>query len=445
MPNDEISANARMTKRLLTRAHSGSDFVIPSSFAIRHSSLQSNIIANDARLAELLKEIDPADRIALDTEADSLHSYREKLCLIQISLPSAVIQSNAEGSRGTVSRVALRDGKPGVAASGGCVAASTPLGMTVQSVCDFIVDPLAHVDLAPLRRALERREIVLHAADYDLRMLRRGLNFTATKIFDTVIAARLLGIRQFSLGALVQRFFGVELHKHSQKANWALRPLPPRMLKYAMDDVHYLLPLAAKLEEVLERVQRRDWFRESCERAIELAAAGRERPQDELWRIAGAGALSPRTGAVLRALWRWRDTEAETADRPPFHVLQNRELLKAAETFTSGGVPEYRHFSARRQQTFRKAAELALQLPQSEWPVVRRRSVTRPTADIVRRAEQLRQRRDKSAEQLGLEPPFIASRGTLEAIAADATCATALLVPWQRELIGISYGSLRND
>ena len=400
-------------------------------------SASHDVIASEQELADLIRQIQAADRVALDTEADSLHSYREKLCLIQISAPSAVIPSDVEGSRGIGSKVALRDGRPGLAASGGWVAASTSLGMTVQSVCDFIVDPLRNLDLEPLRHALESREIVLHAADYDLRMLRRGLNFTASKIFDTVIASRLLGIREFSLGALVKRFFDVELHKHSQKANWALRPLPTRMLKYAVDDVHYLLPLAAKLEEELERVHRHDWFRQSCGRAIELAAAERERVQDELWRIGGAGVLDPHTGAVLRALWQWREAEAEMADRPPFHILQNRELLKAAETFTSGHVPDYKHFSARRRQTFREAAKIALQSPQSDWPVMRRRSGSRPTAEMRRRADQLRERRDKAAEQLGLEPSFIASRGALEAIAADPTRATALLVPWQRELTGI--------
>jgi ribonuclease D len=247
----------------------------------------------------------------------------------------------------------------------------------------------------------------------------------------------LLGIHEFSLGALVKRFFDVELHKHSQKANWALRPLPARMLKYAMDDVHYLLPLAAKLEEELARVHRRDWFRQSCRRAIELAAAQRERIQDEVWRIGGAGALNPRTGAVLRALWQWRESEAEIADRPPFHILQNRELLNAAESFASGHVPDYKHFSARRRQTFREAAKIALQSPQSEWPVMRRRSGSRPTAEMRQRADQLRQQRDKAAMRLGLEGSFIGSRGAIEAIAADPTRATALLVPWQRELIGI--------
>jgi len=387
-------------------------------------SASHDVIASERQLADLIRQIQAADRVALDTEADSLHSYREKLCLLQISTPSAVIPRNVEGSRGTASNVAL----PG---------SSPSLGITVQSVCDFIVDPLSDLDLEPLRQALEPREIVLHAADYDLRMLRRGLNFATSRIFDTVIAVRLLGIREFSLGALVKRFFGVELHKHSQKANWALRPLPPRMLKYAVDDVHYLLPLAAKLEEELERVHRRDWFQQSCGRAIELAAAERERIQDELWRIAGAGALDPHTGAVLRALWQWRETEAELADRPPFHILQNHELLKAAESFISGHVPDYKHFSARRRQTFREAAKTALQSPQSEWPVMRRRSGSRPTEEMRRRADQLRERRDKAAAQLGLEPSFIASRGALEAIAADSARATALLVPWQRELIGM--------
>jgi ribonuclease D len=361
-------------------------------------SASDDVIASDQQLADLIRQIHAADRIALDTEADSLHSYREKLCLLQIGVPAAVTERHKN---------------------------------------DFVVDPLSNLDLEPLRCALEQREIVLHAADYDLRMLRRGMNFTASKLFDTVVAARLLGIREFSLGALVKRFFDVELHKHSQKANWGLRPLPPRMLEYAMDDVHYLLPLAAKLEEELQRVHRRDWFRQSCERAIELAAPGRERVQDEPWRIAGAGTLDPHTGAVLRALWQWRETEAEMSDRPPFHILQNRELLKSAENFTSGSMPDYRHFSARRRKTFREAAAIALQSPQSEWPIMRRRSGSRPSAETRRRADQLRARRDKSAGQLGLEPSFVASRGALETIAGDAARATALLVPWQRELIGI--------
>ncbi len=374
------------------------------------------MITDSAQLASLIEQIETADRVAVDTEADSLHSYREKLCLLQLSVPA-----------------------PGCTANSADTDLSTAPGREfARPVCDFMVDPLANTDLEPLRRALEAREIVLHGADYDLRMLRRGLNLAAKRIFDTLIAARLLGIREFSLAALVNRYFGLTLLKGSQKANWAQRPLPTRMAEYAINDVHYLLPLAEKLEAELDRCGRRDWLQQSCQRAIELAAMARTRNQDELWRIRGSGVLRGRAAAVLRALWQWREREADKADRPPFHILRNEDLLKAAAKFASGSVPDYRHFSFRRRQAFREAAQAALQAPESEWPVSRRRSGTRPTTEIVQRAEELWRRRNKSAEELGLEPSFIAPRSTLEAIAADCARAPALLVRWQRELLGVS-------
>ena len=392
MTNDERSPNARMTKERAKRSHRHLDFVISSSLDIRHSSLPGSLITSAAQLHELLPEIESVDRVAVDTEADSLHCYREKLCLLQISLTAR----------------------------------------------DYIVDPLANVGLAPLSAALERKEIVLHGADFDLRLLRRGLNFAARRIFDTVIAARLLGIRDFSLAALIKRHFDVDLGKGSQKANWARRPLSDRMLEYAMNDTHYLLPLADRLESQLREHDRLDWLRQSCQRAIEQAAVERVRDEDELWRIRGSASLSGRAAAVLRALWQWREKEAEAADRPPFHILQNDELLNAAVSFAAESMPDYRYFSSRRRQTFRHAAQSALQLPEAEWPVSRRRFGTRPSTETVRRTEQLRQRRDRAARELDLESTFIASRSTLEAIAADQTRAAKLLAPWQRELLGVS-------
>jgi len=376
------------------------------------------VITDAAQLASLIEQIESADRVAVDTEADSLHSYREKLCLLQISVPAAEGSVDAGGGQGDPGMGGDHPSRP--------------------QPCDFILDPLAKIDLGPLRRALEAKEIVLHGADYDLRMLRRGLNLVSSRIFDTMIAARLLGIREFSLAALVKRYFGLTLLKGSQKANWAQRPLPARMAEYAIKDVHYLLPLAETLEAELDRCQRRGWLQQSCQRAIELGAVARTRKRDELWRIRGSGILRGRAAAVLRALWEWREKEAEKADRPPFHILQNQDLLKAAAKFASGSVPDYRHFSFRRRQAFREAAQAALRAPESEWPVLRRRSGTRPTNETIERAERLRRRRNKAAEELGLEPSFIAPRSTLEAIAADATRAPALLVPWQRELVGIS-------
>jgi len=350
-----------------------------------------NVIATAEQLAGLIAQIRAQDRIAIDTEADSLHSYREKLCLLQLSLPGG----------------------------------------------DYILDPLANVDLAPLRDALQKKEIVLHGADFDLRLLHRSLNFIAQRIFDTVIAARLLGIREFSLAALVERFFDVKLAKGSQKANWARRPLSPRMLEYATNDTHYLLPLAERLETELQERNRLDWLRQSCRRAIEQAAVSRVRDEDETWRIRGSGSLKGRAAAVLRALWRWRENEAAAVDRPPFHILQNHELLHAAESFASGSVPDYRHFSPRRRRAFCDAAQSALKSPEEEWPVSRRRFGMRPSAEMARRSEELRLRRDRVAKELELEPTFIAPRATLEAIAADHNRAASLLGPWQQSALGL--------
>jgi ribonuclease D len=361
-----------------------------------------SVIAKTAQLSELLSQIDSVDRVAIDTEADSLHCYREKLCLLQLSLPAGVPD-------------------PGYN----------------DVVRDFIVDPLADVDLSPLRAALEKKEIVLHGADFDLRLLRRNLNFNARRISDTVIAARLLGIREFSLMALVDRFFGVQLTKGSQKANWARRPLPARMIEYAINDTHYLLPLAAKLEAELRGRDRLHWFQQSCQRAVEQAAIARERDPDEIWRVPGAGTLRGRAAAVLRGLWQWREKEAEAADRPPFHILQNRELLAAAESFAAGVNADFSHFSARRRRAFQEAAEQALRLPEEAWPLPRPRLRTRPSAETKQRTEELKRRRDREATQLELEAQFVAARATLEAIAADEGSAGKLLVPWQRDLLGV--------
>ncbi|PYI96184.1 MAG: hypothetical protein DME98_13450 [Verrucomicrobia bacterium] len=427
MTNDERNPHPKMTKQLLKQPHRPSDFaghavaarrrVTPSSLVIGRSSLRSRLIATDVQLTALLAKIDAAGRVAIDIEADSLHSYREKLCLLQISVPTVA---------------GIDDAGPDVETGSGTQDQRSRLQH------DVIVDPLAHLDLQPLRRALEDREIVLHGGDYDLRMLRRGLNFTAQRIFDTMIAARLLGVREFSLAALVKRYFGVELPKGSQKADWAKRPLPARMAEYAINDVRYLLSLAEKLEAELDRHQRRDWLRQSCQRAIEQAAVARVRKQDEFWRIRGSGSLQGQPAAVLRALWQWREKEAEMVDRPPFHILQNEKLVDAAVGFASGSVPDYKHFSSRRRHAFRQAARIALAAPESDWPVLPRRFGTRPSAETVRRTEELLLLRDKSAEELGLEPSFIAPRHTLEAIATDQARAASLLVPWQRELLGVT-------
>jgi ribonuclease D len=349
------------------------------------------VIASAAQLAEILPPLHSVSRVAVDTEADSLHCYFEKLCLVQLSFAEH----------------------------------------------DYLIDPLATLDLQPLCAALTGKEIVLQGMDFDLRLLRRTLGFVATEVFDTVIAARFLGLREFSLAALVQQYFGITLAKGSQKANWARRPLPPAMAEYAKNDTHFLLPLAAKMEAQMEALGRMDWFRQSCRRAREQAAVERERDPDQAWRIAGSGTLPDRTNAVLRALWSWRDREARRGDRPAFHILQNSALLDAANRFVAGETPDYRHFSDRRREGFLAAGREGLALPEADWPRRPPRVHKPRTRDLDKKVEALKKRRDQHAAELQIDPAFIASRSTLEAIAADESLGQTLLVDWQRELLEI--------
>jgi ribonuclease D len=378
-----------MTDARTRNASGHSNLKIPSDFDIRISNFPKDLIATDSELEKILPLIAHNNRVAADTEADSLHCYREKLCLLQISLPQG----------------------------------------------DFLIDPLAGNDLTPLTQLLARKEIVLHGADYDLRLLRRGLDFRPSRVFDTMIAARLLGHREFSYAALVEKFFGVTLTKGSQKANWARRPLSPQMEIYARNDTHYLLPLAQKLEAELIERGRLDWFRQSCARAIESAAVDRERDGEEAWRIRGAGLMRGREAAILRAIWHWRDREAERMDRPAFHILRNDQLMEVAYAAALGNVPSFRHFSERRARGFQAALTEALALKEEDWPQIEKRRGMRPSPEVLRAADAMRRKRDEAAEQLGIEASFIAPRAAIDAIVAGSKSAEELLAPWQRQLL----------
>ena len=350
------------------------------------------MIATPEALAEFLEPLSQAGRIGFDTEADSLHCYFEKLCLIQISIPGA----------------------------------------------DVLIDPLAGMALEPLFAELARHELIIQGLDYDLRLLRRVGLTEVGGVFDTMIAARLTGSTEFSLAALLQKHFGIALAKGSQKANWARRPLSPQMEEYARNDTRHLEALAAKLEEELRRLGRGEWFRQSCEKAIEATRIVREREVDTLWRIAGSGELRGRAAALLRALWTWRDEEARAADRPPFHIAHNDLLIDAARRFHAGDPVHIAHLNGSRRRRFFEAAEQALALPESEWPQPIRTRRPRPTPEMERRFNDFKSRRDHAATAHGIDPSLIAAKSVLEALAAETEATLEKLLPWQRMLLGFS-------
>lgn len=350
-----------------------------------------------ATLAAVLPLLEHSPWLALDTEADSLHSYPEKVCLIQVSCPGH----------------------------------------------DLLIDPLAGVDLAPLWRALAPRTLILHGADYDLRMLYRGYGFVPAGVFDTMLAARLAGLSAFGLADLVQVCLGLKIEKGPQRANWSLRPLTERLLTYARGDTHHLKPLADLLRTRLIEQGRLAWHDQMCGRLIEECTGPGTGSRDEAWRLKGSDRLDRRGLGILHELWHWREREALRMNRPPYFILSHEALLTiagnaAAGAGYDGALP--RSFSPRRREGVRAAVRKGIELPEARLPQKRRTQGQRLPMSAARRLEELRHHRDAQAKRLGLDPSLIASRSTLVALAADWAANQAQLLPWQRQMLE-SHGS----
>jgi ribonuclease D len=328
---------------------------------------------------------------AIDTEADSLHRYRESLCLIQFT------------------------------AGDDCV----------------LIDPLAIEDLSPLRKYLKDATVWMHGADYDMTMLKREFAELPSTVYDTQIGARLLGVSKFGLGNLVEHYFNVVLSKSSQKADWGKRPLSEKMVDYALNDVRYLLEMGDMIVSQLKEKGRYDWFIESCDSAKEKVAERDESKEDQ-WRISGSGKLDPYGLACLRALWNWRDKEAESWDRPSFMVATNRNLIEWSTLLAEKKNIELpHHFRGDRVKRFRETLSSLKALPKSEWPsriVTKRRKRDR---EFDRRVDEMIARRNKIAGGLDIDGSLIASRSVIESLAAGEAEPAELMMNWQRELLGL--------
>jgi ribonuclease D len=350
------------------------------------------VIDSDGILSAFLPVLRAADWVALDTEADSLHAYPEKLCLLQIST------------------------------AGG----------------DKLIDPLTRIDLNALWPELKRHRLILHGADYDLRLLRKNHAFVPDHIFDTMLASRLLGEREFGLVSLLKKHLGVGLEKGSQKADWSRRPLTARMEAYARNDTHYLKPLSDILTEQLRQKQRLSWQEQCCDRLIAECAIPTRPEPDLVWRVRGSNKLACHTLAVLREIWHWREQEAVAANRPPFFVLSHETIINLAEAATShsrieGLLP--RHFSARRKDGLQEAIQRGLRVAPPEHPQPLRSHSRRQSEAERRRYLELESRRNQKAAELALDPTLIASRATLLALASDWDRHRGELMDWQRELL----------
>lgn len=371
----------------------------------------ATLITTQAALNRVCTELRKHDRIALDMEADSLHHYFEKVCLLQLSL----------------------DGE------------------------HYILDPLAKLSLGEFMSELAQHPLILHGADYDLRMLRRDFGFHAKEVFDTMIAAQMLGYKQFGLAALVEKICDVKLIKRGQKADWSRRPLSPDLLKYAADDTRFLNILADTLQVDLERTGRLEWHREMCRHLLNAVSEDKPPPDpDRAWKIKGWHTLkSPRSKMILRCLWQWREDQARNADLPAFRIMSNEALVSLAawgeEHDDLSGAPHLpRTCTGQRLRTLKKALvrgrTAALREPSGRENNMNQNS--KPVNDRLLAA--LRKRRDEIAAGLELDPALVAPAAALTGIAksgartVEALQSAGDLYDWQTDLLGPGFTEVLN-
>lgn len=346
--------------------------------------------------------------IAVDTEGASFHRFVDRVYLVQLS---------------TRGRTAILD----------------PLSLDARA-------------LDPVRLALENPAVekVFHDADYDLRLLQRDYGWQVRNVFDTRVAAQLLGIAAFGLAALLERYFGVKLDKKHQRADWSMRPLPPEMLRYAAQDTMYLLDLRDLLHRELEAKGRMSWAREEFER-LEGTRWSDDDGSAAFLRLKGARDLSRRELAVLRELVDWRDTVARNMDRATFRVMGNEQLLEIARLQPRTPVELGRIRGASRALLERRGGEIlsavrrALEVADADLPKLPKGPRWERIPEFDARVSALKAARDLVAGQLKLDPAVLCAREKLEAVARlNPTTPEELqelpaLRSWQRELLAAAF------
>ena len=323
-------------------------------------------------------EISATREIALDTEGASFHRFVDRIYLLQLS---------------TRQHHAVIDPLP--------IGVPSGLGALLE-------DPSV--------------EVVFHDADYDLRLLQQDYGWSVRTIFDTRIAAQLLGYTAFGLAALLERFFEVKLDKKHQRADWSMRPLTEGMLDYAAQDTRHLLQLRDQLASELERMGRTAWAREEFS-LLEGTRWQDEAPGMSYLRLKGARDLSRRELAVLRELVPWRDAVAGSLDRATFRVLGNEQLLDIARTQPRTkealakvkGMP--RAVLEQRGEELLDAVTRALAVPEAELPKFPRAARWDRDPEFDARVSALKTARDAAAKRLQLDPGVLCSRDRLEAVA----------------------------
>lgn len=352
--------------------------------------------AFDAFLVALAAE----KRLALDTESDSLYRYFHKVCLIQVSTAHA----------------------------------------------DYLLDPLRIADLQPLASFMADAQVekVFHAGENDILLLKRDFGFRFANVFDTLVAARILGRRHVGLAALLRETFGVELDKRMQLTDWGHRPLTAPQLSYARLDSHYLLPLRDLLADELQRRRRWREAQEAFARLPELEYTEKPYDPEGFWRSKVVRDLRPDELAIFRELYLWRDQQARALDQPPFKILTDQVLAELSQR--QPAQPADLRLSPRLVERYGPAILTAIargrQAPAPQPPPRRPNSNGRPDPAVSARYDRLRAWRARRAAERGVEPDVILNNDALLSIARaspadlEALAGLGILGPWKLEEYG---------
>jgi ribonuclease D len=357
------------------------------------------LISRAKPLHNLAERLEREPILAVDTESNSLYAYQEQVCLIQFSTPQE----------------------------------------------DILVDPLALDDLSPLASLFADPGIekVFHAAEYDLITLKRDFDFTFENLFDTMVAARILGWDEVGLGSILKAEFGVQLDKRFQRANWGQRPLPAELLSYARLDTHYLIPLRDRLKQELLDKGLMALAQEDFKRLRHVNGRSPAELPEACWRVSGSYDLSGKEAAVLQELCRYRDNVARHLNRPLFKVISDRTLLQIATAMPSD-LRDLRRsgaLSPRQLQRHGEALVRAVRKGMQAEPIYPPRP-TRPEEAYLARLEGLRNWRKRRAREMGVSSDVVLPRDLMYTLATQYPREAGELaqvlkdVPWRLEQFG---------
>ncbi|MEP7293681.1 MAG: HRDC domain-containing protein [Chloroflexota bacterium] len=358
-------------------------------------------IDSEAKLKALVKTLAGETLLAIDTESNSLYAYRERVCLIQLSTRSH----------------------------------------------DYIIDPLAIRDMQPLAAlfADPTVEKVFHAAEYDLMCMKRDFGFSFNNLFDTMIAARVCGLKMIGLGSLLGELAGLKIDKSHQRDDWGQRPLPLESLLYAQTDTHYLPMLHDHFLEMLVRLDRLEEAYEAFRDVCRVHAARREEfDPDGYWRISLPNNLTRREAAILREVYVTRETLAQERDVPPFKILSDKTLVTLAQTAPLS-FNDLREIEGMSPAQMRRYGQILLDAIATGTHAKSPSPPTpEPSADpeVIERYTALREWRKTRAQARGVESDVIISKDALWTLAErfpdslDEMNDVPGLGPWRRGVYG---------